>query len=381
MKMEEIILGHKIKSFSPLYTYDSKGRVRVWNIWVERMTTGNYNIVTHHGLVDGKRQIERVIIKEGKNLGRANETTPQEQAISEAESKWNGMQDKGYATNVDKIVRNLPMLAKSFDKYKHKVNYPCFVQPKLNGVRCLAKRVGDSIEFTSRKGKYYHTLKHLEKELLQVMEETEILDGEIYIHGEVFQDIISAVKNVKNKERAQLDCNKLEFWVYDYADSNLDYRDRLHILKDKLINTDVKLKFVKFVITNKAENKQQVLDAHKLFVSYGYEGVIIRNREGGYEFNCRSNNLQKYKEFLDEEFEIIGVKSGVGRYEKCGTFIVKTKDGKEFDVNPKGTIKKKQEYLKNKNKYIGKLLTVKFQEKSKDGIPIFPVGLAIRDYE
>ena len=141
------------------------------------------------------------------------------------------------------------------------------------------------------------------------------------------------------------------------------------------------MKNLEFVITYECADEKHMKDWHRIFVNQGYEGCILRNEKGKYEFDYRSDNLQKYKEFKDEEFKIIDVNSGKGRYKNCGCFVCVTKSSKEFNVNPEGTIEQKEEYLKNKNKYIGKMLTVKFQEKSKDGIPRFPVGISVRDYE
>lgn len=383
-------MGNKIKTFPVLYSRDSKDKIRMWSIWVEEVNSNHYQIVSKHGLKDGQKQIERIDITEGKNLGRANETTEMEQAISEAQSKWNSRKDTGYADSIKEIPEDmLPMLAKKYgviingkliksSDSKH-ITFPCFVQPKFDGVRCLAKRVNGVVEFISRKGKKYHTLKHIEKELMQVMELGEIFDGEIYVHGETFQDIISAVKNVKGIPT--LSSNKLEYHIYDLANKNMDYKDRLEYLKKKLTVEGLpKFNYLKMVFTT-GICKDEVMATHKIYVDEGFEGIILRNKKGKYEFDNRSNNLQKLKEFFDEEFKIVDMKEGIGRFKGCGTFICETKDGSRFDCNMKCSYEEKKKYWNHKNDYIGKLLTVRFQEKSKDNIPRFPVGVAVRDYE
>lgn len=369
-----------IKAFPTLYTKDRENRLREWIQQVVDMGNGTFEIQTKHGLQNGKQQVEKVTINLGKNVGRANETTPEQQAILEAQSKWNGMKDKGYSENPKDIEQVLPMLAKKFQEYKHKIVYPCFVQPKLDGVRCLSKRVNGVIEFISRKGKHYQTLSHIEEELKTLMDIGDIYDGEIYIHGVTFQDLISAIKNVKNKDKAKLNCKDLEYWIYDYADSSLPFDERCALIVNKL-GVRKEGTHIRLLRTDIADSEKEIMKYHKEYCAMGYEGIIIRNRNGKYEFNFRSNDLQKYKTFLDEEFEIIGVKDGIGRYSGCATFICKTNKGETFDCNPKCTIEKKQEYWNNKDDYIGKLLTVRFQEKSKDGIPRFPIGISIRDYE
>ena len=375
-------MGNIVKKFPTLYAKDREERVRVWDLWVEEISSKVCNIVSSHGLDAGKKQIDTIEITTGKNLGRANETTSKEQAISDAQSKWNSKIDKGYAESISTIPEDiLPMLAKRYDQgnNKEKITYPCYVQPKLDGVRCLAKRVKGVIEFISRKGKQYQTLTHIEKELKEIMDVAEVFDGEIYIHGENFQDIISAVKNVKHKSTTLIDSNRLEYHIYDLADKTKSFRDRYDLLESKFKGK--KFKYLKLVRTGVMTSEKGIKPYHRLFVDDGYEGLIIRNMKGKYEFNVRSNNLQKYKEFFDEEFEIIGAKEGIGRFKGCATFTCITKSKKSFDCNMKCSYDKKKHYWKYRNDYIGQLLTVRYQEKSKDKIPRFPVGIAIRDYE
>ena len=111
-----------------------------------------------------------------------------------------------------------------------------------------------------------------------------------------------------------------------------------------------------------------------------YEGAILRNRDSIYEFR-RSKHLQKFKTFSDDEFEIIDFKEGTGH--DLGTVIwkCKTKSGKEFDVRPIGTVQERSELFKNGDILVGKMLTVTYQELSEFGVPRFPVGKTIRDYE
>ena len=367
-------MGKIIKTFPKLYGKTSVGKIKEWEISVIDAGNNLYSICTKHGLQDGKKQADVVIISEGKNIGRSNETTPKEQAISEAQAKWNKKNNGNYSTNIKAKKVELPMLAKSYKDNKHHIKYPCYVQPKLDGVRCLAKLENGNITFTSRNGKSYETIEHIGKQLLSCMNEDEILDGEIYIHNTAFQDLMSAIKNVKNKDKAKLDCNLLEYWIYDIANPNDDFNKRLKRLNE------LNICGLNIIITPtyKVKDEKEMLKYHKKFTEDGYEGTIIRNIDGKYKFNYRSNDLQKYKDFLDEEYKIIGVKKGVGRFEDCGTFICITEDGIQFDVLSKGTMDERKEYLTNKNKYMGMWLKVKFQEKSSNGKPRFPIGIGFR---
>ena len=113
----------------------------------------------------------------------------------------------------------------------------------------------------------------------------------------------------------------------------------------------------------------------------GYEGVIIRNKKGLYRLATRSEDLQKFKEFEDAEFSIVGFTEGEGNEKGAVIWICETEEKKKFRVRPKGTVDDRKELFKKGQTYVGKMLTVKYQELTDEGIPRFPVGLAIRDYE
>lgn len=117
--------------------------------------------------------------------------------------------------------------------------------------------------------------------------------------------------------------------------------------------------------------------------------MIIRNFEGKYDLKNRSKNLQKYKKFDDDEFKIIGFTEGTGIEDGLVIWICETKEGKTFQVRPKGTHEERRKLFKDAKKYTGKPLTVRFFGYTDDGIPRFPIGyeanifggVAVRDYE
>ena len=148
-------------------------------------------------------------------------------------------------------------------------------------------------------------------------------------------------------------------------------------------------KYVEIVPTYELKNGAEVNQYHGIFVSQGYEGSIIRSGGGEpYNFQYRDNQLQKNKDFDDAEFVIVGCKEGTGIAEGMAIFKCQSQsvtggvngDG-TFDVVVKCTHAERQKQWKNRAKYIGLLLTVRYQCLSDDGIPIFPVGIAVRDYE
>jgi len=375
-----------IKNWPQLYATASTGKTKQWRIWVDIDSNKSAIIHTEHGYIDGKLQHKIKLVKTGKNLGKANETTPFEQAVSEAQSTYNKKIDKKYITeiptenNVPDFL--LPMLAKAFKKYMHKIIWPAMCQRKLNGVRCLAQKISmQKINFTSRKGKSYNeTLKHLEGPLLKIMNLGEIFDGEIYLHGWTFQQILRRVKKVRP------DTNKLEFWVYDIADKNIPNGTR-SVLYENAIPKDSQ---IKALYCDEVWSEKDVYTCHDAYVKEGYEGAIIRNINALYKFDHRSMDLQKFKKFEDKEFKIIGFKAephqelfSDGSYSDRNAivFICQTELGKQFAVRSRGSIEQRFKWYENGNQFIGLDLTVRFQERSEDEIPIFPVGIAVRDYE
>ena len=121
-------------------------------------------------------------------------------------------------------------------------------------------------------------------------------------------------------------------------------------------------------------------EKHAEYVAAGYEGIMLRTRDGLYK-HSRSVDLLKYKEFLDGEYEVVGAEQGQGLEEGCVIWICRTAEGKTFHCRPRGTRESRSELFQKNEEYMGKHLTVRFQELTDEGIPRFPVGITFRDYE
>ena len=120
---------------------------------------------------------------------------------------------------------------------------------------------------------------------------------------------------------------------------------------------------------------------HDEYISTGYEGIMVRNADGLYKLGYRSPDLQKLKSFVDNEYTIINYKEGEGTELGCVVWQCETSSGDRFWVRPMGTQEERKAYYNDGNKYLGAKLTVRYQELTDDGIPRFPVGVSIRDYE
>jgi len=403
-------------SLSQLYRKTATGSIQVWKIWVEEREDGSVWIMTEYGKEGSdKMRIIGSEIKSGKRKNTIAETTKFEQAVLEAKSKWETKRTKqGYVPKGDFDPANvvvLPMLATKFDSNKIgkktkgrgiNIVFPADIQPKIDGIRALShSHDGDVVVLSRRNTPYpYDIIKHILddlKELYKIITSNKInrprlyLDGEFYTEEMPFEEL-NGILHSKKIENVDLNkAKQIKFYIFDCFDLD-DMKmpfDKRNVLLNTLLGkapkniankTYSKMKYSTLInvntyrVTSLDEVKQYMRD----FISNGYEGLMIRNTDSPYELKKRSKHLQKYKEFIEEEFEIVGFKEGKG--EDIGTviWIVKTKDGTEFSVRPKGTRKHRQQLFNNGDNYIGKMLTVKFFEYSEKNVPRFPVGKNIR---
>lgn len=376
-----------------LYKRTSTGKIQMWEIDVTPVNPIDDAavITTVYGLQDGKKQTASEEISQGKNVGKANETTPFQQAEAEAKSQWEKKVKKGYVENVDdaeqgKIDTNMitggiePMLAHSFDKQGHKITFPAYVQPKLDGHRCIAIVQDGKATLWSRTRKPITGVPHIARELERTFpNEIVIMDGELYNHD--YKDNFEALTSFIRQETPKPGHEVVQYWVYDLvgAGSFGERNESLESVKDRFDARDhngVRHTFI--VATNKVDTEEDMMSAFAIYLDNGFEGLMVRNSGGNYK-NKRSYDLQKVKVMQDAEFEIIDITEGRGKMAGKAMFHVVTSDGKEFRVKMKGTLDSLAHYLDNKDDYIGRELTVKYQNLSSDGIPRFPIGERIRE--
>jgi len=368
------------KSFPTLYSKNVDGSIQQWEV-----STKDNNIIKRYGRVGGIIQEEVQIVKTGKNKGKKNETTLLEQTEKEALAFWTKKKKEGYVENIDSAKVNEidssviaggiePMLAHKFRDHSHKIKYPAYIQPKLDGIRCVAIYKDKKCTLWTRTRKLITSVPHIESELERQLNGKGdiILDGELYNHSlkNEFEKIVSAVR----KEEPSTDSKKIQYYIYDLV-SEKSFANRSELIKELIINNEI----TKVVPTNKILVEDEIESYFNKYRQEGYEGAIVRNASGEYQ-NKRSYNLQKVKEFDDSEFEIVSVTSGKGRMEGKAIFICKIQD-KTFNVKMEGSLEKLEEIYNSQDKVIGKKLTVRYQGLTSDGIPRFPVGVSIRDYE
>lgn len=381
-----------METYPKLYKKTSTGAIQEWEVCVDDSGCAPV-IVIRYGQLGGKIQTSTETIAEGKNIGRSNETSPMEQACLQAKSDWEKQLKKGYVDNIedaedgkiDEIIKGgiAPMLAHKFSEQGHKIKYPALAQPKLDGHRCLAVYKDGKFSLWSRSRKPITSMPHI----IKALEESgccHSLDGELYNHD--YHNNFEQLSSYIRVEEPQEGCEIVQYHIYDAPENMGPNKNR-----NEYLQLDVKEKVKKYpqlhiVETIKVNDEDELMDAFDHFIAQGYEGCMVRNMNGLY-VNKRSYDLQKVKEFDDDEFMILGVKVGTkGSMAGKAVFICDLSDQHSgnpeddtFDCKMKGDMDELKKYADDPSLVIGKILTVQFQGYTKYGKPRFPVGLRFRE--
>lgn len=378
-----------------LYQKTSTGKVYQWSINIETETsTDKVYVITSYGAVDGKKRV----IKKEVPVGKAKRTKL-EQAKLEATRKWinkhekDGYQPslitakkaatKGSATDTN-FMTIKPMLAQTYGKVK-KPEYPVLVQRKFDGLRCLAyyDQKTEKIEMKTRNNKPYYYFDSIRKDITKLLKYAPTnfyIDGELYTDKFPFEEISGLARKKKASKEDLKKIEILDYYIYDCIDlDNLSQTntERIQLLQYIFKKAKFPIK-LRLASTYEVASEPEMLKLHKTFIDDGYEGTMIRAPNGHYQVNKRSKYLQKYKDFIDSEFEIVGAHEETGENEGCVVWECVTQDGKIFSCNQNGTRELRRQYFSNLDKYIGKKLTVMYQELTDIGVPRFPKGKAVR---
>ena len=373
-----------------LYKRTTNGGIQTWQIHAEEN-----RFWTIEGLLNGTLTTSLPTYCQGKNPGRRNETTAEAQAQKEAESRYKKKIKEGYTPDVNNIdvaaeAFYKPMLAKKWQDRKHKVQYPVFSQPKLDGIRCIATKDG----LWSRNGERHKSVPHIEAFLQEFFRRNPeaILDGELYAdkYNNDFNELSSIImKGIQgNKPVTPEDLAKsaecIEYWVYDYPSAPGNFSSRLHELQRVFgtnFNNMISMESpIRGVLTVWLQDEAKVIEYFEKYLDEGYEGQIIRV-DGPYE-NKRSWNLLKHKSFEDAEWVILGLIEGKGnRAGTVGKMCFQTFDGEPFDSNVKGPHTWLRKLWNERDSLIGKKATIRYPNLTPSGKPRFPFVTRIRDYE
>lgn len=361
-----------LKSSKPIVKRDSTGSIREW--WYDvGNEDGRYVWRANAGLQGGKTVTSTWKIVEPKNVGRANATTEEEQAYLEASNAEAAKLREGYFTElkaVDTFHATMPMLAIKFENAKLKYNTnQYYSQPKLDGIRCIARKDG----LWTRTGKEIVAVPHVFEELKVFFQKFPdvVLDGELYNHElkDDFNKISSIVRKTKPTKEDLVESQKLaQYHVYDVLHPDyVLFTDRYQWFYDQGFN-DKSIRTVPTRVFHSESSRDQLYGE---YLEAGYEGQMIR-LDAPYEQDKRSKSLIKRKEFLSDEFPVLRVEEGLGNW--SGTikrFVLALPDGTEFGATPRGDLKTLGDLFTSGIK--PDWATCRYFTPTPDGIPRFPV--------
>lgn len=461
-----MIIQNNVASTKTLYTRAKSGKIRIWTGFVRIIESENIDLKDLNSLnslplsdFDEIRKTRKepaitytcfqseggklttskpTIITEGKNIGKKNETTPFLQALQKLMSDVNKKLKKGAkleAVNLspktfDDLVKegnyrvNVMTLHDVNKGHWNKIKYPCFIQPKLDGIHLVAVYVPSFSSFSpfssfsqdekggekggekAETGKIDLFLRGITKKIGQnhIRKALEpILSLEkwrgFYITGEMFTPGLNR-QTITSAITAEDSVEKINFNVFDIfnIDKPLQFHERYKLAVEFV--REVSSPYVKIVKAKLVHNREEINKYFEEYLKSGYEGAVLRNYNGLYEFGLsrevRSFDTMKLKNRDDFEFEICGYKQGIGKNKGLIIFIAKTnlkfietycpsslpsspngEEIKEFAVSPSWPEEeRKKKYLIGES-FIGKMATISFDSVSNECIPVQPVLIMI----
>lgn len=350
----------------PILYKKMNNKIKFWKISIQ-LINNKAAIFTEYGFIDGKITKHSPQFIE-KSIGNKS---PLDRAIQLAKTKWKNkiITDKYSESISNNLSEFHPMKPTNFEKYSNSIQFPAYLQPKLDGVRMFSYLDNGKLKTLSRQSKPISNINHLLPELEKIFNKYPniVLDGELLINKPYQQKELRGILKKKYINTPNLNkINSITYHIFDIINrNNLEetFSNRWKLSKK------IKSKLINIVPTEIIQSKTDIPNKFNKFIQSGYEGAIIRNPNGTYKMGKQSQNLQKIKLYFSEDFTISNFHEGTG--DDKGTVIWEVKclnnPNKTFKVRPKGTREHKKQLFKNANKYIGKKLTTYFYEKNSNG--------------
>ncbi len=352
-----------------LFKMDARGQIREWTCWVENHQSFSY-IFIRHGANGHQMVIDKVKI---------DCPAHEEQANFESKSRINKQRDrKGYTEEIPTCRPFKPMLLKRYAENKEHVPPYCYIQPKLNGERCM----GSSTWMKSRELSQISCLPHI-KEALSVLPPEIVLDGELYCHGMPLQTLLGYCK----RDDPLPGFEKISYYVYDIIDESLQFsarEDYLHEFFTEYFPSTAdnqphldgqSLPPIRRLNTLKI-NSEEIDTHYNFFLKHGYEGAVIRNPYSIYQCNVRSPGILKYKpvEVLNCLcVDVVPCKNAP----KQAKFILRAPNRRTFACSIKGNHAYREKLLNRPDIALGKLVRIEFEMFSEEEIPLKAVAVEI----
>lgn len=350
-----------MKKSITLYKYTDENKIRIMKIFQE-----NNKVYTQYCIKNGKITTSQPKIFENSKTktGTQLATTFYNNLI-----KINKL--KGYDETLKKQLIISPMRAHKLEDNYHKIKYPCYIQIKYDGFRCIVHfdQNLNKVVLTSKNGKQFHNLEFIESQLDHILQKNKnlYLDGELYITNSKLHNISSLLLSKKKVNTSSIVFNIFDLFITN--DLNLTFNQRYHYLKK--IFKENKFKRIHLVKVLEVSREKEIEEYNTKIIEEGYEGVIVRNKDGLYKLNGKSYDVLRTKEFKYDNFKIVGATTGVGKYKNSVIFILEClKSKKTFKAVPYGTLKERELMWSKKGDYIGKIVKVKYLDIDKKGCVI-----------
>lgn len=378
--------SHDEWSLPNLYKFHAGGSVMFWNI---KYREGYMHM--SHGLVGGEIVTSKTRVElntSGRNL--------KEQALLEMRQRYRlKIRVDRYSEDLNSPAQVKGMKGEEYTKGDI-TSWPVIVQPKLDGVRMLMSKTPQGVLMKSYGNKVYSHLTHIGEEILPFFDYLPAsctIDGELYNHEIDFTQLISIVRTVKHVHK---NIKLVKYCIFDLCypgDPTLEDRVQLLLQAYNRFCEDIEEpKYFYPIESMWAESHEEIMEAHTTFTLQGFEGTMIKKccngaSKGSTTFKqslyrqTKCKNILKYKTFTTEEALVIGVEEASGTEEETALLKVIDPRNNEFLVRCRGTFEERKTWLKKPELVVGKQLTIRYQELSVYGVPRFPVGIAIRDYE
>lgn len=345
------------------------------------------HIITEYGLIDGViTKTEPTKITYGKNIGKKNETTIITQSLIHMRNLYLKKIKAGYYNSFQEENTNLyPMALHLYNKNKHKIKYPCYIQPKLDGIRITAKYENNEVQLLSRRLNSIFGFDEIKQELKTIFRIIPdiIIDGEFYNHFMNLQQISGIVRHQNEHSEDKL---SIKYYVFDcFTDKNNKFENRISVL-NSLYNID--FKFIVLTPTILVNTEEEGDYYYKRFVDDGYEGAVYKNKDAFYESSTikekRSYNFLKRKKHYDAEYKIVDFEQGRNGKDKGAIiFTMETENGKTFKAVPNMSLNERKKIFihaqNNFEMYKNKMATISFDEYSNDNVPLRAKFISIRE--
>ena len=357
-----------------LYNRDTTGKIRVW--WMEQEGDKHR---THSGVQGGQVTVSGWTVAKGKNEGKKNATTGDEQAAKEIQARYKKQLKSGYFESIhdiDSFLYVQPMLAKLYTDFCNRADFwdtSWGIQTKLNGHRCVITQDG----MRTRTGEKYHSCPHIMQQLDPFFSKypDAVLDGELFNMDlreklNEFSKLVRKTVDVTKEDLAKSE-EHITYYIYDgYGfdgyDQSVVYQERHSWMLSHLPTTTK----TDILVYHPVSNPEDINSHYARLLEQRHEGAILRNLSGAYE-NKRSKNLLKVKPEDDAEFKILAVHEGNGNWAGTGKTITLEMGDRTFDATFKGSMEQGKEFLKNKEEWIGKIVTIKYNGLTGLGVPNF----------